>query len=136
MFEGKPPELKRAELAKRSTKKEEATTELEAAKEVGGREGNAGGPRAWGVGRGVASICWWLCYALVCCPAAASFPGTSQAGNQEDVEKYSKRAVKVTRQHNEECKQLLRLMVRARCGRGLKGVAQGGAPRGLSMWPC
>ncbi len=36
MFEGKPPELKRAELAKRSTKKEEATTELEAAKEVGG----------------------------------------------------------------------------------------------------
>ncbi|KAI7845959.1 hypothetical protein COHA_000505 [Chlorella ohadii] len=65
VFEGKPPELKRAELAKRSTKKEEATTELEAAKE---------------------------------------------AGNQEDVEKYSKRAVKVTRQHNEECKQLLRLM--------------------------
>jgi flap endonuclease-1 len=37
-------------------------------------------------------------------------PGGSQAGNQEDVEKYSKRAVKVTRQHNEECKQLLRLM--------------------------
>lgn len=35
VFEGKPPELKRAELAKRSTKKEEATTELEAAKEVG-----------------------------------------------------------------------------------------------------
>lgn len=36
-----------------------------------------------------------------------------QAGNQEDVEKYSKRAVKVTRQHNEECQQLLRLMVRS-----------------------
>ena len=36
VFEGKPPELKRAELAKRSTKREDATRELEAAKEVGG----------------------------------------------------------------------------------------------------
>lgn len=35
MFEGKPPELKRAELAKRGAKREDATTELEAAKEVG-----------------------------------------------------------------------------------------------------
>ena len=34
MFEGKPPELKRAELAKRGTKREDATAELEAAKEV------------------------------------------------------------------------------------------------------
>lgn len=52
VFEGKPPEMKRAELAKRSSKKEEATTELEAAKEVGGR-GSAGGVevRAWGGGR-------------------------------------------------------------------------------------
>ena len=35
VFEGKPPELKRAELAKRSTKREGAQEELEAAKEVG-----------------------------------------------------------------------------------------------------
>ncbi len=47
-----------------------------------------------------------------------------QAGNQEDVEKYSKRAVKVTRQHNEECKQLLRLMVGAhRVERAESGAA-------------
>lgn len=33
-----------------------------------------------------------------------------QAGNQEALEKYSKRTVKVTREHNEECKRLLSLM--------------------------
>lgn len=32
------------------------------------------------------------------------------AGEQENVEKFSKRLVKVTKQHNEECKQLLTLM--------------------------
>ena len=33
-----------------------------------------------------------------------------QAGNEADVEKYSKRTVKVTQQHNEDCRKLLRLM--------------------------
>ncbi|KAL5700444.1 Elongation of fatty acids protein 2 [Ranunculus cassubicifolius] len=33
-----------------------------------------------------------------------------ETGNQEDIEKYSKRTVKVTKQHNEDCKKLLRLM--------------------------
>ncbi|GAB4813462.1 hypothetical protein N2152v2_000508 [Parachlorella kessleri] len=65
VFEGKPPERKREELAKRAGRREGATAELEAAKE---------------------------------------------AGNEEDVEKYSKRTVRVTREHNEECKRLLRLM--------------------------
>lgn len=65
MFEGKAPDLKREELAKRSARRAGATDELEAALE---------------------------------------------AGNQEDVEKYSKRTVRVTREHNEECKRLLRLM--------------------------
>lgn len=65
VFEGKPPALKSAELAKRGSKRADATVELEAAKE---------------------------------------------AGNAEDIEKYSKRTVRVTRQHNDECKQLLRLM--------------------------
>jgi flap endonuclease-1 len=37
-------------------------------------------------------------------------PAWRQSGNQEDVEKYSKRTVRVTREHNEECKRLLRLM--------------------------
>lgn len=33
-----------------------------------------------------------------------------KAGNKEDIEKFSKRTVKVTKQHNEDCKKLLRLM--------------------------
>eukprot|EP01134_Creolimax_fragrantissima_P006520 CFRG6520T1 len=33
-----------------------------------------------------------------------------EAGVAEDVEKYSRRLTKVTKQHNEECKQLLKLM--------------------------
>ena len=31
-------------------------------------------------------------------------------GNQENVEKFQKRLVKVTKEHNDECKQLLKLM--------------------------
>ena len=34
----------------------------------------------------------------------------SQTGTAEEVEKYSKRTVRVTRQHNDECKRLLTLM--------------------------
>ncbi|KAJ9526969.1 hypothetical protein QJQ45_025326 [Haematococcus lacustris] len=33
-----------------------------------------------------------------------------EAGNTEDIEKYSKRTIKVTREHNEDCRRLLRLM--------------------------
>ena len=33
-----------------------------------------------------------------------------QAGNAEDVAKYAKRTVRVTQQHNDECKRLLDLM--------------------------
>jgi 5'-3' exonuclease len=36
--------------------------------------------------------------------------GAIEAGNKEDIEKYSKRTVKVTKQHNDDCKRLLRLM--------------------------
>ena len=31
-------------------------------------------------------------------------------GEMEEVDKFSKRLVRVTRQHNDECKQLLKLM--------------------------
>jgi len=65
VFEGRAPDLKREELAKRSARRAGATEELEAAKE---------------------------------------------SGNAEDVEKYAKRTVRVTREHNAECKRLLRLM--------------------------
>ena len=33
-----------------------------------------------------------------------------EAGEAEDVDRFSRRLVKVTRQHNEDCKTLLRLM--------------------------
>ncbi|GKV13234.1 hypothetical protein SLEP1_g24277 [Rubroshorea leprosula] len=33
-----------------------------------------------------------------------------ESGNREDIEKFSKWAVKVTKQHNEDCKRLSRLM--------------------------
>ncbi|XP_042455359.1 flap endonuclease 1-A-like [Zingiber officinale] len=35
---------------------------------------------------------------------------TIETGDLEGIEKYSKRTVKVTKQHNEDCKRLLRLM--------------------------
>ncbi|CAM8940073.1 hypothetical protein QQ045_000989 [Rhodiola kirilowii] len=65
VFDGQPPDLKKQELAKRYSKRADATEDLADAME---------------------------------------------AGNKEDIEKYSKRTVKVTRQHNEDCKKLLRLM--------------------------
>ncbi|RZC48844.1 hypothetical protein C5167_017268 [Papaver somniferum] len=65
VFDGKPPDLKRQELAKRSLKRLDATEDLAAAIE---------------------------------------------SGDKEDIEKFSKRTVKVTKQHNDDCKVLLQLM--------------------------
>ncbi|KAL6517850.1 Elongation of fatty acids protein 2 [Orobanche minor] len=65
VFDGKPPDLKKQELAKRFSKRADATEDLNDALET---------------------------------------------GNKEDIEKFSKRTVKVTKQHNEDCKRLLRLM--------------------------
>lgn len=65
VFDGKPPDLKKQELAKRYSKRADATDDLNKAIET---------------------------------------------GNQEDIEKFSKRTVKVTKQHNDDCKKLLKLM--------------------------
>ncbi|PIA40761.1 hypothetical protein AQUCO_02400079v1 [Aquilegia coerulea] len=65
VFDGKPPDLKKQELAKRYSKRADATEDLAAAIET---------------------------------------------GDKEDIEKFSKRTVKVTKQHNDDCKKLLRLM--------------------------
>ncbi|XVE89485.1 hypothetical protein DITRI_Ditri20bG0000700 [Diplodiscus trichospermus] len=65
VFDGRPPDLKKQELAKRYSKRADAAEDLQQAVET---------------------------------------------GNKEDIEKFSKRTVKVTKQHNEDCKQLLRLM--------------------------
>lgn len=34
----------------------------------------------------------------------------AQKGNEEEIAKYSKRTVRVTREHNDECRRLLKLM--------------------------
>ncbi|KAK4476775.1 hypothetical protein RD792_015935 [Penstemon davidsonii] len=65
VFDGKPPDLKKQELAKRYSKRADATEDLNDA---------------------------------------------LKTGNKEDIEKFSKRTVKVTKQHNDDCKKLLRLM--------------------------
>ncbi|WVY97953.1 hypothetical protein V8G54_030104, partial [Vigna mungo] len=65
VFDGKPPDLKKQELAKRYSKRADATEDLSEALE---------------------------------------------SANKEDIEKFSKRTVKVTKQHNDDCKRLLRLM--------------------------
>jgi flap endonuclease-1 len=65
VFDGKPPQLKSNELAKRFAKREDAAESLAEAKDE---------------------------------------------ENQEDVEKYTKRLVKVTKEHNDDAKKLLRLM--------------------------
>jgi flap endonuclease-1 len=65
VFDGKPPQMKGGELAKRMAKRAKAEEDLAVAKE---------------------------------------------AGNMEDVDKFSSRLVKVSRSHNEDCKKLLHLM--------------------------
>ncbi|PVV03882.1 hypothetical protein BB560_001626 [Smittium megazygosporum] len=65
VFDGKPPQLKSGELAKRSDRRAEAEKELTSAKE---------------------------------------------AGDLESVTKFTKRLVKVTKEHNDDCKKLLTLM--------------------------
>lgn len=42
--------------------------------------------------------------------ATAGLTEALEADNKEDIEKFSKRTVKVTKQHNDDCKRLLRLM--------------------------
>nr|CAD7590870.1 unnamed protein product [Timema genevievae] len=65
VFDGKPPQLKSGELAKRAERREEAQKSLEKAEE---------------------------------------------AGDSEQVDKFNRRLVKVTKHHADECKELLKLM--------------------------
>lgn len=65
VFDGKPPDLKTGELAKRAEKREEAQKALEKA---------------------------------------------TEAGDAADMDKFNRRLVRVTKHHNEEAKELLKLM--------------------------
>ncbi|XP_074645661.1 flap endonuclease 1-like isoform X1 [Tubulanus polymorphus] len=42
--------------------------------------------------------------------AQKALEAAQESGDQENIDKFSRRLVKVTRQHNDECKQLLKLM--------------------------
>jgi flap endonuclease-1 len=64
-FDGKPPDMKSSELAKRGEKRAEAISAVEAA---------------------------------------------TEAGDVENIQKFEKRTVKVTKEHNQECQKLLGLM--------------------------
>ncbi|KAK7114647.1 flap endonuclease 1-like [Littorina saxatilis] len=65
VFDGKPPDMKSGELAKRKEMRDAAQKELEKAEE---------------------------------------------AGDEENIDRFNRRLVKVTRQHNDDCKELLKLM--------------------------
>ena len=65
VFDGKPPDMKSSELAKRGERRNEAEKNLAAA---------------------------------------------TEAGNTENVDKFSRRTVKATPEHSMECKRLLKLM--------------------------
>ena len=65
VFDGKPPQMKGGELAKRLAKRAKAEADLAVA---------------------------------------------TEAGEMDDMDKYSRRLVKATRQHSDECKELLALM--------------------------
>ena len=74
--------LTRAQLSKRFERREEAKEEGEEAKETG--------------------------MSLNYCTLALDEP--TGTGTAEDMDRFSRRTVKVTREHNEECRKLLGLM--------------------------
>ena len=77
----------------RTERRDTATEALEEAKEV--RPGRVPPPRP---------------RARAPQPCRPTERADAQTGGEADVAKYSKRTVRVTRQHNEECRRLLRLM--------------------------
>ena len=58
------------------------------------------------------SIGWAVCFHFFLAHLSLSpyFNAFHVLGEAEDVEKFSRRLVKVTRQHSEECKELLKVM--------------------------
>lgn len=87
VFDGKPPDLKSGVLSQRFAKREEAKEDGEEAKETGASQK--------------------LNSIHACSSLTRSFV---LLGTAEDLDRFSRRTVKVTREHNEECRRLLRLM--------------------------
>ncbi|KAF4095970.1 hypothetical protein G5714_023573 [Onychostoma macrolepis] len=91
VFDGKPPQLKSGELEKRGERRAEAEKLLAQAQEAGT---DAFKTTCFFEND---SLTWILILRFL-------------TGEQENIDKFSKRLVKVTKQHNEECKKLLTLM--------------------------
>eukprot|EP00884_Botryococcus_braunii_P014378 jgi/Botrbrau1/22941/Bobra.0030s0017.1 len=90
VFDGKPPALKKEELSRRSERKADCyrgsgkRQRYMSACGVRGKCSDGREPGEW--------------------------VGGGQGGDEADIAKYSKRTVRVTQQHNDECKRLLKLM--------------------------
>ncbi|EGW14404.1 Flap endonuclease 1 [Cricetulus griseus] len=97
VFDGKPPQLKSGELAKRSERRAEAEKQLQQAQEAGVEEE-------------VEKFTKLLLKSERRAEAEKQLQQAQEAGVEEEVEKFTKRLVKVTKQHNDECKHLLSLM--------------------------
>lgn len=86
VFDGKPPQMKSSELEKRAGRRQEAQIALEKAEEAG-----------------ITLHC--INYKFV--PVILSY---FFLGDATEIDKFSKRLVKVTSTHTNECKELLKLM--------------------------
>lgn len=123
VFDGKPPEMKSKELAKRKEGRDAADADLATAKEVCACPHPLPAHvacisfKAVGVAEPLRYISSAAARALLFREATACFEALTrcqdcvrQAGDAEAVEKASKKTVKVTRQHNEDCRKLLTLL--------------------------
>jgi flap endonuclease-1 len=100
VFDGKPPELKSGVVcvitynARRSLVNSSETLVIQASRtKRGSKRSRRGSERNWQV-----TIMW------------SRWGADPWIGTAEDLDKFSRRTVKVTREHNEECRKLLGLM--------------------------
>lgn len=84
VFDGKPPDMKSGELAKRTERREEAQKSLQKATELG------------------KSLNWFS--------ILFDFKCNHFVGDTADMEKFNRRLVKVTKDHVSEAQELLKLM--------------------------
>lgn len=92
VFDGKPPKMKSSELEKRAGKREEAQKALEKAEEAG-----------------TTSHCRIRLLSFNPCKAHIMILDLV-LGDATEIDKFSRRLVKVTSTHTNECKELLKLM--------------------------
>lgn len=102
VFDGKPPNLKSGELAKRAERREEAQKLLQAAEEDGNDE-----LYCFFIANNILKIIHYVLYKIM-----EDFHNRYLfiKGNVEAIDKFNRRLVKVTKTHADEAKELLQLM--------------------------